>query len=98
MIEKINAQLTSTLRKAPVFINKYRYFIGGAIVLIFFSTTILRIDNLSSPDINQDTYNAGLLEIEKVEFNTAAIERIDALDERNVNVTENIDDGRTNPF
>lgn len=98
MIEKINSQLTSAMRKIPAFVNKYRYFIGGAIVLVFFSVTILRIDSLSSPVINKDTYNAGLLEIEKVEFNTAAIERIDELDERNVNVTENIDDGRTNPF
>lgn len=98
MIEKINSQLTSIIHKIPEFINKYRYFIGGAVILIFFSVTILRIDSLSSPDINQDRYNAGLLEIEKVEFNTAAIERIDALDERSVNVTENIDNDRTNPF
>lgn len=98
MIEKINSQLTSALRKIPGFTNKYRYLIGGAIILIFFSVTILRIDNLTSPDIDQDSYNSGLLEIEKVEFDTAAIDRIDALDERNVNVTENIDDTRTNPF
>ncbi len=98
MIEKINSRLTSTLRKIPGFVNKYRYLIGGVIVLLFFSVTILRIDSLSSPDVNQDRYNAGLLEIEKVEFNTAAIERIDVLDVRNVNVTENIDDNRTNPF
>ncbi len=98
MVEKINSQLTLALRKIPTFINKYRYLIGGVIILVFFSATILRIDSLSSPSMDQDKYNTGLLEIEKVEFNTAAIERIDALDEREVNVTENINDSRTNPF
>lgn len=98
MIERINSRLTSALSKVPGFTNKYRYLIGGAVILVFFSATILRIDSLTSPDMNQDRYNTGLLEIEKVEFDTAAIDRINALDERNVNVTENIDDTRTNPF
>ncbi len=98
MIEKINSQLVSTARKIPNFLNKYRYLIGGAAILIIFSVTIFRIDNLSSPEFDQAKYEAGLLEIKKVEFNAAAIERINALYERRVNVTGNIDDGRTNPF
>ncbi len=98
MIEKINSKINPIAKKIPRFVNKYRYLIGGAILLAVFSVVILRIDSLASPDINQDRYNEGLLEIEKVEFSAAAIERINALDERNVNVTGNINDDRTNPF
>lgn len=98
MIDKLNSQLTSAARQIPDFLNKNRYYIGAVLILLIFSISIFRIDSLSSPDINQDSYNAGLLELEKVEFNTSAIDRINDLDKRTVNVSENIDDDRNNPF
>lgn len=98
MLNNILSSAISLLKKLPSFINKYRYPIGGALTLLFFGFTIYRIDSLSSPDLNQDTYNAGILEQEKVVFDEAAIERINNLDERVVNPTENIDENRTNPF
>ncbi len=79
-------------------INKYRYFIGGLLVLLVFSFTILRIDSLASPSMNQERYDQGIIELKKVEFDTAAIERIDELQKTDVNIRENIDESRTNPF
>lgn len=98
MLNSILSSITTLLKRIPPFVNKYRYPIGGVITVVFFSVTIFRIDSLSSPDLNQDVYNAGVLEQEKVVFDEAAIERINNLDERFVNPTENIDENRNNPF
>lgn len=86
------------LRSLPSLISKYRYPIGAIITLLFFGITIYRIDTLSSPPMDQNTYNAGVLEQERVVFDEDAIERINNLNEREVNPTGNIDTGRNNPF
>lgn len=86
------------IKKYFPFISKYRYTIGAILVLMVFSFTILRIDSLASPAMNQDRYNQGLIELKKVEFDTDAITRINELKKIDVNVKENIDDSRTNPF
>lgn len=98
MLEQIKAKILFFLKQVPPFINKYRYIIGGVFVVVFFSITVFRIDSLSSPSLDQDTYNQGLLEQKKVIFDEDAIDRINKLDERTVNPTENIDEGRNNPF
>jgi hypothetical protein len=98
MLDQAKTKTLSFLKTVPPFVNKYRYFIGGAFVVIFFSITVFRIDSLSSPSLNQDTYNQGLLEQEKVLFNEDAIDRINKLDERTVSPSENLDEGRNNPF
>lgn len=98
MIDQVFQKMIKQLKLLPAFVNKYRYPIGGALVLVIFSITIYRIDTLSSPEVNQDRYNAGILEQEKVVFDEEVVERINQLDERTVNPSGNIDESRNNPF
>ena len=97
MTEYANKILNKIKGLLPI-IQKNRYLIGGIIVLIVFGFTIYRIDSLASPAMNQDRYNQGILELKKVEFNETAINRINELQKSDVNVRENIDESRTNPF
>lgn len=98
MLKKISEPFVSIMKTLPGFVTRYRYVIGGLLVLIIFGATILRIGALSSPEMNQERYNEGLVEQRKVIFNEDAIKRINELDKRTVNVRENIDKNRTNPF
>lgn len=77
---------------------KYKYIIGAIFVLGIFSFVILRIDALSSPEANQQRYDEGVVQIEKVSFDEEAIETINDLNPTNVRVGENINDSRNNPF
>ena len=98
MLQETTSTLTTLATKILKFISKYRYPIGGVVVIFVLSATINHISVLSEPEMNQELYNQGLSELEKVTFNEEAIDRIDALDKRTVNVTENIDSNRNNPF
>ncbi len=97
MFDTFKGLSVKTKKYFPV-INKYRYVIGALLILLVFSFTILRIDNLASPSMNQDKYDQGIIELRKVDFDTDAIERIDELHKTDVNVRENIDESRNNPF
>ena len=97
MMEYIK-KITSSMKKLIPFSQKYRYIIGGVVIVLIFSFTIYRIDSLASPPMNQDRYNQGILELKKVEFDKEAIEHIDKLQKTDVNVRENLDENRTNPF
>jgi len=79
----------SKLKRYFPWVHKNRYLIGGILVVLIFGATILRIDSLASP---------GLIELKKVDFDEDAIERINDLKKTDVNVKENIDESRTNPF
>lgn len=80
------------------FMKKYKNIIGALIVLAVFSFVIFRIDTLSNPGINQVRYDAGILELTKIRFDTDAIETINDLNPTDIRVGENIDETRTNPF
>jgi len=88
----------SKLKRYFPWVHKNRYLIGGILVVLIFGATILRIDSLASPGVNQERYDQGLIELKKVDFDENAIERINDLKKTDVNVKENIDESRTNPF
>jgi len=77
---------------------KYKYIIGSLVVLGVFSFVILRIDSLSSPEANQQRYEEGVIQIEKVTFDEDAIKIINDLNPTDVKVGGNINDSRNNPF
>ncbi len=97
MFDTFKGLFAKTKKYLPT-IHKYRYLIGGLLILLVFSFTILRIDNLASPSMNQEKYDQGIIELRKVDFDTDAIQRIDELQKTDVNVRENIDESRNNPF
>lgn len=98
MFSSFGTLLSNATKSSAPFVKKYKYIIGALLVLGVFSFVIFRIDTLSSPTINQERYDLGILELTKVRFDTDAIETINRLNPTDVQVGENIDETRNNPF
>lgn len=98
MINTLITKLSEITKSLAPSLKRYKYLIGGVLVLAVFSFVIFRIDSLSSPGMNQEKYDLGILEIKKVKFDAEAIETINSLNPTDIEVTENIDESRNNPF
>lgn len=93
-METIKNQLKNLLS----LLAKYRYPVVGAVIVALFGFTVWRIDYLSAPERDEESYNEQLTTVEKVNFDEEAIEAILELKDTDVEVRSNFPGNRTNPF
>ncbi len=86
------------ITQAKNYASKYRVTLTSIAILLVFSTAIIRIDRLASPDMNQDRYDEQLETIQRVDFDEDAIKEIRALRDVDVDVDSRFNDRRENPF
>lgn len=79
-------------------IRDFRYLIFGTIIVGLFGFTVWRIDYLSSPARDNEVYQEQLSQIDKIEFDEAAIERILELHDTDVKIAPKFPGDRINPF
>lgn len=80
------------------FVKKYKYILGSLLVFILFYMVIVRINSLAGIPMNQERYEQGILELDRITFDEEAIERIKELQDRNVEVDLDLPGDRENPF
>ncbi len=93
-LDKIIPKLLPLARQ----IIRFKYLIGGLIIVSLFGYTVLFINRQLILDTSDDIYQQKISEIKKIKFDQDAIERIKQLKDIDVNIGSELPGGRTNPF
>jgi len=93
-LKDIPAKLIPIINK----LRSYLSFIFVLVVLALFAFVILRIRTLVTTEPSQDAVNERLLTGQPVKIDTEAVERIEKLEESNVEVRTLFKQARDNPF
>ncbi len=95
---KLSFDYKKVLLKLASHVSTYRVIITALALCSLFAFTILRINGLSNPDVDQTKLNEQISSLKKVNFNNDAIEKIQALVDSGVEIDANFDPNRSNPF
>jgi len=80
------------------FIKTYKFILGTLIVVSMFYFIVQRINAVTSVELNQDRYDQGILELDRITFDQEAIDVIKELQNRDVEVELDLPSNRDNPF
>ena len=79
-------------------IVKYQIIIGSIIVAAIFYYLVSRINTFAGVEKDQERFDAGMLEVNRITFDQEAIDKIRDLQDRSVDVKLDLPGDRENPF
>ncbi len=90
--------LANIVKKVGHTLLEQKLVVTAVLMLGIGAYTLMRINTLTDPQVDQDYLEEQESLYEVVEFDQEAIERISNLEDTDINVTSDIDSGRNNPF
>jgi hypothetical protein len=91
-------KVLSVIKLTGGFISRYRLVIGMVLVGALFAYSFSQINHYSNVDRDESLVTDGLAAIKKVKFDSAAVDKIKALNDQNIKVSPDLPNGRINPF
>lgn len=80
------------------YIQRYKYVLTSLVVFLIFYFVIARINSFTNIELDQEKYDQGIVELKRITFDEEAIEKIKALQNRDVTVDTDLPSNRDNPF
>ena len=80
------------------YIQRYKYVLTSLVVFLIFYFVIARINSFANIELDQEKYDQGIVELKRITFDEEAIEKIKALQNRDVTVDTDLPSNRDNPF
>ncbi len=93
-LKKITSKLSSVFRK----LKSYAVFVTIILVLLAYGFIVVRIRTLTSHEPDTDTVSEQLKNLKKPVIDQATIDKIQQLEESNVQVKSLFNQARDNPF
>lgn len=90
--------LSAAINKPVHILKKYGGFIAVLLYLITCSLVVIRVDQLATREPTDDMINEKLTNIKRPKIDQASIDKLQNLQDRNIEVKSLFDEARNNPF
>ncbi|MCA9330473.1 hypothetical protein KC957_00340 [Candidatus Saccharibacteria bacterium] len=96
--KKQKPSISEQLKPAVQFVTKYKKFLFGLVVLLILTFLVFRINQLSSAEPSEAAIDEKLQTVTRPKIDQSILDRIQQLQDQNVEVKALFDQARNNPF
>jgi hypothetical protein len=97
-MKKSKPTISQQVQPAVRFVKKYKKFLFSMIVLVLIGFLVFRINQLASAEPSEATIDEKLQTVTRPKLDQGVIDRIQQLQDQNVEVQSLFDEARNNPF